>query len=72
MTDNGLGIAPEYHSQIFGPFKRLHGQAISGTGMGLAICQRVVERYNGRIWVESQLGGGAKFYFTIPDNGRKT
>jgi light-regulated signal transduction histidine kinase (bacteriophytochrome) len=71
VADNGLGIAPEYHSQIFGVFKRLHGQAISGTGMGLAICQRVVERYNGRIWVESQVGEGAKFYFTIPGNGRK-
>ena len=49
VADNGLGIAPEYHAQIFGVFKRLHGQAISGTGMGLAICQRVVEHYEGRI-----------------------
>jgi signal transduction histidine kinase len=70
VADNGLGIAPQYHSQIFGVFKRLHGQAISGTGMGLAICQRVVERHNGRIWVESQPGEGAKFYFTIPGGGR--
>ncbi|HXE14502.1 MAG TPA: ATP-binding protein [Bryobacteraceae bacterium] len=69
VTDNGMGIAPEYHAQIFGVFKRLHGQAIPGTGMGLAICQRVVERYQGRIWVESQPGEGAKFYFTIPRDG---
>lgn len=71
VADNGLGIAPKYHAQIFGVFKRLHGQAISGTGMGLAICQRVVERYGGRIWVESQPGEGAKFYFTIRGSGRR-
>ncbi|MGH9622488.1 MAG: sensor histidine kinase, partial [Bryobacteraceae bacterium] len=71
VADNGLGIAQKYHTQIFGVFKRLHGQAISGTGMGLAICQRVVERYRGRIWVESQPGAGAKFYFTIRGSGRK-
>ena len=69
VADSGIGIAPEYHAHIFGVFKRLHGQTIAGTGMGLAICQRVVERYNGRIWVESQLGQGAKFYFTIRSNG---
>lgn len=69
VSDNGMGIAPQYHAQIFGVFKRLHGQAIPGTGMGLAICQRVVERYRGRIWVESQPGEGAQFYFTIPCNG---
>jgi light-regulated signal transduction histidine kinase (bacteriophytochrome) len=71
VADNGLGIAPKYHSQIFGVFKRLHGQEISGTGMGLAICQRVVERHNGRIWVESQIGGGAKFCFTVPGSRPK-
>jgi light-regulated signal transduction histidine kinase (bacteriophytochrome) len=71
IADNGLGIAPEYHAQIFGVFKRLHGKAIAGTGMGLAICQRVVERYHGRIWVESQLGEGARFCFTLPCNGQK-
>jgi signal transduction histidine kinase len=61
-----MGIAPEYHQQIFGVFKRLHGTNISGTGIGLAICQRVVDRYGGEIWVESQENEGATFYFTLP------
>jgi signal transduction histidine kinase len=61
-----MGIAPQYHEQIFGLFKRLHGTSISGTGIGLAICQRIVERYGGRIWVESREGEGATFYFTVP------
>lgn len=66
VGDNGIGIAPEYHSKIFAAFKRLHSNKIPGTGIGLAICQRVVERYGGRIWVESELGQGSNFIFTLP------
>ena len=67
VQDNGVGIDPEYHKQIFGVFKRLHSQQIPGTGIGLAICQRVVERNGGQIWVQSAgAGHGSTFYFTAP------
>jgi PAS domain S-box-containing protein len=67
VTDNGIGIAPEYKETVFGLFKRLHSsEEYSGTGIGLAICQRIVDQYNGRIWVESELGRGSAFRFTIP------
>ncbi len=68
VRDNGIGIAPEYHSHVFGLFKRLHsGSEYSGSGLGLAICRRLVERYGGRMWLESELGLGSTFFFSIPD-----
>jgi PAS domain S-box-containing protein len=68
INDNGMGIAPQYAEQVFGIFKRLHtSDKYSGTGIGLAICQRIVHRYGGRIWVESKgEGKGSTFFFTLP------
>jgi light-regulated signal transduction histidine kinase (bacteriophytochrome) len=68
VNDNGIGIDPEYHKKVFGLFKRLHKNRgeYPGAGMGLPICQRIVERYGGRIWVESETGRGSAFHFTLP------
>jgi len=71
VKDNGIGIEAKYAQQIFEPFRRLHGRSeYEGSGIGLAICRRIVERHGGKIWVESQKGKGAHFRFTVSHRRR--
>jgi signal transduction histidine kinase len=70
VEDNGRGIAPQDQAQIFKPFIRLANRGIPGTGLGLAVCKKIVEGLGGTIWVESQLGAGSTFCFTIVAAGR--
>ena len=67
VRDNGIGIEPKYHQQVFGIFKRLHNSSeYEGTGIGLAICQRIVESWDGKIWIDPEVSSGTKFCFTVP------
>lgn len=66
VQDNGIGIAPKNHDRIFGVFTKVHQEVYPGAGVGLAIVRRVIEQHHGRIWVESGLGHGTTFFFSLP------
>jgi light-regulated signal transduction histidine kinase (bacteriophytochrome) len=69
VHDNGIGIEPQYAEKVFGIFRCLEPREKGGgNGMGLAICRKIVSRHGGRIWVESELGKGATFHFTLPSS----
>ena len=67
VRDNGVGVSERDRERIFEIFSRAHGDSVPGTGIGLAVCHKVVSRHGGRIWVEAADGGGSAFLFTLPD-----
>jgi PAS domain S-box-containing protein len=71
IRDNGIGIHPDYQARVFGVFRRLREVDVPGTGIGLALCKRIVEHYGGKIWIESKPACGAAFFFTVPALERK-
>jgi PAS domain S-box-containing protein len=71
VSDNGIGIEPQYADEIFRPFRRLHGEDVPGSGIGLATCAKIVSGYGGRIWVDSKPGHGSTFFATLPVAGQK-
>ena len=70
IADNGIGVDPRDHARIFRIFTRARTGSYPGTGIGLAICSKIVDRFGGRIWVESGIGLGSTFYFTLPADDR--